>query len=87
MSDDIIIVENNGMKYLQFKKLLEFKDKITHAYSLGIEDNYRTNGDEEQRKKAIESYKKLCTTVGLNGNNLMKPNQKQKAKDLQKQMD
>ena len=76
MKDDVIIVENNGMKYLQFKKLLEYKDKITHAYSLGIKENYRTNGDEEQREKAIKNYKKLCETIGLNGDNLIKPNQK-----------
>ena len=42
-NENIMHVKNKGLEYLQFKKLLEYKDIINHAYSLGIDKNYRTD--------------------------------------------
>ena len=70
-------IKTNGIEYLQFKRLLEYKDKISHAYSLGVNVNYRTSGEDEiQSEKAKENYDKLCQEIGLNVNNVIKPTQK-----------
>ena len=38
LSNEIVIhVKKQNTEYLQFIKLLEYEDKITHAYSLGID--------------------------------------------------
>lgn len=39
-NENVIHVKNNGIQYLQFRRLLEFPE-IKHIYSLGKED-YRT---------------------------------------------
>ena len=47
-NENIIHVNKNGIQYIQFRKLLEYKDIISHAYGMGLDRNYRTsrnNGD------------------------------------------
>lgn len=39
---NVIHIKKNGVEYLQFKRLLEYKNEIKHAYSLGIDKNFRT---------------------------------------------
>lgn len=39
---NVIHICKNGIQYLQFRKLLKYKDIINHAYSLEIDRNYRT---------------------------------------------
>ena len=43
LSNEFVVhIKKNGIEYLQFRKLLEYSDIITHAYSLGIDKNFRT---------------------------------------------
>ena len=85
LTNDVIVHKNeDGLDYIQFKKLLEYDDKISHAYSLGVDVNYRTIG--QNQKNAIKSYEKLCSTIGLNVDNLVKPCQNH-TKKVNKQMD
>ena len=75
---NVIHVKKDGIEYLQFRKLLEYKDIINHAYSLGIDKNYRTGRNllsDEERENAIKDYEKLCIAIDTNYINLMKPNQ------------
>lgn len=57
-NENIIHIKNNGIEYIQFKRLLEYKDKIVHAYTIGIDKNYR-------RKEAGDNYLYLCNTLGI----------------------
>lgn len=41
-NENVVHVIKEGLQYLQFRKLLEYNDIITHAYSLGIDTNFRT---------------------------------------------
>ena len=41
-NENVIHVKKDGVEYLQFRKLLEYKDILKHAYSLGINTNFRT---------------------------------------------
>ena len=36
-NENIIHVKDGNIEYLQFRRLLEYKDKIVHAYTLGVE--------------------------------------------------
>ena len=72
-NENVVHIKKNGTEYLQFKKLLEYKDIISHAYSLGTAKNYRTS--EDNYNKAIEDYKNLCKAIGSSEINLVKTNQ------------
>lgn len=80
-NENIVHITQNGIQYLQFKKLLEYSNIITHAYSLGINMNFRTaNVDkqeilQEEYKNAKNSYKKLCEQLNINYLNIVKTNQ------------
>ncbi len=77
---DVIHIKKNGIEYLQFRKLLEYKDKVKHAYSVGIDKNFRTARvgglSPEEYNKSLNDYKDLCESVGSNYINIVKPNQR-----------
>lgn len=80
-NDRVIHIKTGEVQYLQFRKLLEYKDIINHAYSLGTDVNFRTaiNGKPEvsskQYKLAKKSYKKICKEIGSKYRNIVKPRQ------------
>lgn len=80
-NENVVHIIKNGVQYLQFRKLLEYKDIITHAYSLGIDTNYRTakpNKEkipEDEFAKAIRDYKNICNELNMNYLNVVKTNQ------------
>ena len=80
-NENIIHQKRNGIEYLQFKKLLEYKEDITHAYVIGLDKNFRTSRgennpiDEEEYNIAVNSYKILCRELGLDYGNIVKTNQ------------
>lgn len=69
------------MEYLQFRKLLEYKDIVTHAYTLGKNVNFRTaKANKEPLEKEIykqntQNYKDVCEKLGQNYINIVKCNQ------------
>lgn len=78
---NIVHIIENGIQYLQFRKLLEYNNIITHAYSLGIDMNFMTAKPNKQDitkdryKKAINDYKKICNELNTNYLNVVKTNQ------------
>ena len=83
LSNEIVLHKKQGNKeFLQFKKLLKYSDIISHAYSVGINENYRTfNGDRtplstEKYEKNMKNYQELCEANNLNYENIVKANQK-----------
>ena len=81
-NENVIHIKKGKQEYLQFRKLLEYKDIITHAYSLGIDKNFRTakvggvNLEKEEYHKALGDYKELCKSIGCDYKNLVKTNQR-----------
>ena len=72
LSNNTVIHKNeNGIQYLQFRKLLEYEDKIVHAYNIGLDVDYRTYGDKLPEAK--KNYDRFCKTINLDVNNLVKP--------------
>lgn len=80
-NENVIHIKKDGMEYLQFRRLLEYKEIINHAYSLGIDKNYRTARVNKQKlepvvyEKAIEDYDNLCKAIDSKSEHLVKTNQ------------
>lgn len=81
-NENVVHIKKYGIEYLQFKKLLEYSDIINHAYSIGLDRNYRTARAKDVRKlskeeynKAIKDYKDLSDSIGIKYINIVKPNQ------------
>lgn len=80
-NEKVIHIKSKGIEYIQFRKLLEYKELINHAYSLGTNVNYMTekpnkeNLEEEQYKVIINNYRNLCNTIKSDYINLVKANQ------------
>ncbi len=78
-NENIIHVKKDGIQYIQFRKLLEYKDIITHAFSLGLDFNFRTTHkggipvNEEMIQKVNNDYNKLTKAIGCDFKNIVKP--------------
>ncbi len=70
-NENIIHVQKGKIEYIQFRKLLEYKDKIAHAYTVGVNVDFTPVGD--RKEKAMHEYKDLCDSLKLDVNDLVKP--------------
>ena len=89
-NENVIYIIKDGVQYLQFRKLLEYSDILVHAYSLGIDKNFRTARaknveplTQEEVKKANKDYSDLCQAIDVDYVNIVKPNQAH-TKNIQK---
>lgn len=77
----VIHVKDNEIEYLQFRKLLEYKDTITHGYALGLDVGFKTTtvnnqlAPPERIQLAKESYRKLCHGIGCDDIHIVQANQ------------
>ena len=67
-NENIIHIRKDGIQYLQFRKLLEYKDKIQHCYTL-------KNLTIKNASKESDDYKKICNALNLNNENIVHPKQ------------
>ena len=81
-NENVVHIKKDGIEYLQFKKLLEYSDIISHAYAIGLDRNFRTARaknveqlSEREYNKAIKDYKELADSIGIEYINIAKPNQ------------
>lgn len=80
-NEHVIHIKKDGIEYLQFRRLLAYKNEIHHAYSIGIDKNYRTARANKEKldsgcyQKAIKNYEDLCKQIGSNKKDIVKPNQ------------
>lgn len=80
-NENVIHIIKDGVQYLQFRKLLEYDKIITHSYSIGTDLNFRTDKinkedlPQNEYDKAIDSYKKICNSLGIDYKNIVKTNQ------------
>lgn len=80
-NENVVHINKNGVQYLQFRRLLEYRDIIEHAYPLGLNLNFRADKinredlSKEQEEKELESYKKICETLKINYQNIVRGSQ------------
>ena len=67
-NENVIHVKKDGIQYLQFRKLLDYKDKITHCYTL-------KDFDLKNKSKDSDDYKKICKELNINNENIIYPKQ------------
>ena len=78
---NVIHIKGEAIEYLQFRKLLEYKDVIYHAYALGLDVGFKTttvnqkSASPERIELARESYKKLCSSMESNDAHIVQANQ------------
>ena len=78
---NVIHVKDEKIEYLQFRKLLEHKDVIYHAYALGLDVGFKTTKpaqkptSPERMELARKSYKKLCGCIGSDDGHIVQANQ------------
>ena len=78
---NVIHVKDKTIGYLQFRKLLEYKDVIHHAYALGVDVGFKTTtanqkpASPERMELARKSYKKLCNCMKSNDAYIVQANQ------------
>ena len=78
---NVIHIKDEAIEYLQFKKLLEYKDVIHHAYALGLDVGFKTTTVNQKLASparielARKSYKKLCHCVGSDDTHIVQANQ------------
>ena len=78
---NIIHIKGDKIEYLQFRKLLEYKDVIHHVYALGLDVGFKTTtadqnpASPERMELARESYQKLCRCMGSNDAHIVQANQ------------
>lgn len=75
-NENVIHIKNGKTEYLQFRKLLEYKDILEHAYVLGTDKTYRTSRDkgsitQEEINNGMKNYEKFCNEIGLDYRNLV----------------
>ena len=71
-NENMAHVKNDGIEYLQFRKLLEFPN-LVHAYTLSV-DGIDFNGKAE-KSITEHSYNMLCNALKINRENVVKPHQ------------
>lgn len=80
-NENVVHINKDGVQYLQFRKLLEYSNVITHAYSIGTDVNFRTARvnkqqlPEQEFKKAMQDYENLCKAINVDYKNVVKTNQ------------
>ncbi|MCI8486477.1 MAG: peptidoglycan editing factor PgeF [Clostridia bacterium] len=72
-NENVIHVNKNGVEYLQFRKLLQYKDNISHCFTLkdlsfGDNSNFYNIKDN-----VLEDYNKITNELQLDIKNIVRP--------------
>ena len=71
---NIIHIKEENIEYIQFKKLLEYKE-VKHAITLKPYDFCGISNYEENKDMVNENYKNLCMSIGLNEDKIIRAKQ------------
>lgn len=72
---NIIHIKKDGLEYIQFRKLLEYEDILTHCFTLKPLD-FGDNGNFEAKKDIVENnYKLICNQLNIDYKNITRPYQ------------
>ena len=75
----VVHVNQDGVEHIQFRKLLEYENKLTHCFTTKLagrnkELNLQLN-EVANREEIIENYQKICSTIGVDYKDLVFSNQ------------
>lgn len=70
-----VVIQENDLKILQFKRLLEYSDVLTHAFTLKPLD-FANNDTYGKIKEDVHcNYESICKMLKLNSKNIVRPYQ------------
>ena len=73
-SKEIVIIKNEDLKFIQFKKMLEYSE-LVHAFTLKSLD-FGSNGTYEKiKEEADNNYKSICKLLNIDSKNIIRPYQ------------
>lgn len=74
-NENIIHIKKNGIEYIQFRKLLEYEDVLTHCFTLKPLD-FGDNSNYELKKDLVtDNYKLICNELSVDYKNIVRPYQ------------
>ena len=73
-SEEIVIIKNEDIQFIQFKKLLKFED-LTHAFTIKPLDFGSNDTYKEREEDVNENYKSICELLKIDSNNIIRPYQ------------
>lgn len=73
-NENIIHIKKNGIEYIQFKKLLEYKN-ITHCFTLKPLDFAGFDNYNEKKDSVNKAYKAICEELKVHYNDICRPKQ------------
>lgn len=74
-NDNVLHIKKEEIEYLQFRRLLQYKE-IINCYTLRINDiDFNKNGTKVDRNKLERSMKTICKEFNINANEIVRPHQ------------
>lgn len=73
-NDNIIHIKKDGIEYIQFKRLLEYKN-VKHCFTLKPLNFYGYDNYNENQDEINESYNKICNELEISKKDICRPKQ------------
>lgn len=74
-NENIIHIKKDGLEYIQFRKLIEYEDILTHAFTLKPLDFGDNENYEDKKDIATDNYKLICNELNIDYKNIVRPYQ------------
>ena len=74
-NENVIHIKKNGIEYLQFRRLLEYSDIITHCFTLKPLDFGDNSSYEAKKDSVTNNYKLICNELNIDYKNIVRPYQ------------
>ena len=73
-SKEIVIIKNEDLKFIQFKKMLEYSE-LVHVFTLKPLDFGSNDTYEKIKEEADSNYKSICKLLNIDSKNIIRPYQ------------
>ncbi len=74
-NENIIHIKHGEVEYIQFKRLLEYSNILTHCFTLRPLNFEGFKDYQEHKEKITDDYKKICSELEIKYENICRPKQ------------
>lgn len=75
INDEVVIIQDENSRILQFKRLLKYNDVLSHAFTLKPLDFGSNDTYKEGKENFDSNYKSVCELLKLDSKNIVRPYQ------------